>query len=412
MKVAIVDGDLSYPPTSGKRLRTLNLLLPLAKRHQITYIARSQDEAQSQKAASFLAACGIHPILIEEPIHRKQGFGFYGRLAGNLASPLPYSVASHVTPGMHRAVQTFAANNRVDLWQLEWSGYIYTLCGLTSPVVAQAHNIEALIWQRYRDTERRLLKRLYVSDQLRKMLNFERRAFRMVTRVITVSSADATLARDLYGELPIDVVDNGVDVARFSDIHPNHHSRTILFLGALDWRPNLDALEQLLEQIFPSLLRAVPNAKLAVVGRSPPAWLRKRVARSPNTELHADVSDVRPHLQSSAAMAVPLRIGGGSRLKILESLASGLPVVATAIGVEGLHIKPGRDFILADTSEEIVAGLAKCLCNPLWAHAQAERGRKTVASKYDWVKLADQLEGIWQMAANCAGPMTTAIKGV
>jgi hypothetical protein len=80
MKVAIVDGDVSYPSTSGKRLRTLNLLLPLAKRHQLTYIARSQDEAQSQKAASFLAACGMHPILIEEPIHRKQGFGFYARL--------------------------------------------------------------------------------------------------------------------------------------------------------------------------------------------------------------------------------------------------------------------------------------------------------------------------------------------
>jgi glycosyltransferase involved in cell wall biosynthesis len=408
MKVAIVDGDVSYPPTSGKRLRTLNLLLPLAKRHQLTYIARSQDKAQSQKAASFLAACGIHPILIEEPIHRKQGFGFYARLAGNLASPLPYSVASHTTPGMRRAVQTFAVNNRVDLWQLEWSGYIYTLSGLKSPVVVQAHNIEALIWRRYRDTECRFLKRLYVADQLRKFLHFERRVFHTVTRIITVSPADAALARDLYGELPIDVVDNGVDVDLFWEIHPNYHSRTILFLGALDWRPNLDALEQLLEQIFPRLLRAVPDAKLAVVGRSPPAWLRKRVASSPNTELHADVPDVRPYLQSSAAMAVPLRIGGGSRLKILEALASGLPVVATAIGAEGLRIKPGRDFILADTSEEIAAGLARCLRDPVWAHAQAERGRKTVASQYDWVKLAYQLEGIWQRVANCAGPTANA----
>src|SRR5262249_1169209 len=177
-------------------LRTLNLLLPLAKRHHLTYIARTQDKAESQNAASFLAGCGIHPILIEEPIQQKQGFGFYARLAGNLASSLPYSVASHTTPRMRQAVQTFAASNRVDLWQREWLGYFYTLYGLTSPVVLQAHNIESLIWKRYRDTEYRFLKRLYLSDQLRKFLHFEHRVFNAVTRIVTVSSSDAALCRD------------------------------------------------------------------------------------------------------------------------------------------------------------------------------------------------------------------------
>src|SRR4051812_30826093 len=145
MRVVIVDGDISYPPTSGKRLRTLNLMLPLARRHRITYIARGQGDAQqNNRAKAFLSDHGVDAHIIDDPIARKRGLAFYGRLAGNLLSPLPYSVASHKSDKLRQAVAAFAARSGVDLWQLEWSGYLYALPGPTVPTVLQAHNVDTL----------------------------------------------------------------------------------------------------------------------------------------------------------------------------------------------------------------------------------------------------------------------------
>src|SRR5207302_1796497 len=130
MNVVIIDGDVSYPPTSGKRLRTLNLMLGLASRHRITYIARGNGDAEANEQARLhLASKDIDARIIDDPIPRKKGPGFYARLAGNLLAHLPYSVTSHRSDKMRNAVREYAAANRVDLWQLEWSGYLFTLDG-------------------------------------------------------------------------------------------------------------------------------------------------------------------------------------------------------------------------------------------------------------------------------------------
>ena len=275
MNVVIVDGDVSYPPTSGKRLRTLNLMLPLARRHRLTYIARSQgNAAEDQQAVAFLSDHGITPRIIDDPIPRKKGAFFFARLAANLFSRLPYSVSSHVSPRMRQACAEHAANHLVDLWQLEFSGYLYALQGLSARIVVQAHNVDTLIWQRYHEAERHPLKRWYIRQQWRKFETFERQAFRAATRVVAVSPEDAALAREKFGVEHVDVVDNGVDVASFREVQPMGNSRAILYLGALDWRPNLDALRLLLDAIFPEVRRRVPDAQLRIVGRHPPAWLR------------------------------------------------------------------------------------------------------------------------------------------
>jgi glycosyltransferase involved in cell wall biosynthesis len=400
MHVTIIDGDVSYPPNSGKRLRTLRLMLPLALRHRITYIARSESLAKDAAAADFLQSQGITPILVEAPLPVKSGAAFYARLAGNLLSPLPYSVASHTHDAVREAVARHAAAAPVDLWQLEWQGYAYAVEGQTAPVVVQAHNVDALIWRRLAETEPGRVRRAYVSNQQRKIEAFERSALWRATRIVAVSEDDARLAEGLYGPLPIDVVDNGVDAAAYAGVQPTARSRQILFLGALDWRPNLDALELLLDRIFPLLRAIAPDARLAIVGRSPPDWLSRRARGTEGVTLHADVPDVRLYLAQSAAMAVPLRIGGGSRLKILESLAAGLPVVSSTVGAEGLQLMAGEHITIADEPEAMAHALARCLAEPAAALAQAERGRRLVASRYDWEILADRLDSVWQRAVS------------
>lgn len=394
LNVAIVASELPYPPTAGNRIRTLNLALRLASRHRITFIAHRNDEAE--EAMRFLRGYGIETILVDRVIPPKAGPAFYARLAMNLFSRVPYSVASHSSTALREAVRSHAHLHPVDLWQVEAVMLIDALTDLQhAPTAMIAHNVESLIWQRYLENERSAFRRWYIRHQWRKFEDFERRAFAASTRVVAVSEPDAALIRDRFYRGPVDVVDNGIDRHYYEPVRPDPDVRSFLFLGSLDWRPNVDAVGLLLDRIFPAVRAAEPGARLQIVGRRPSPALIARVREIPSVELHADVPDVRPFLARSAAMVVPLRIGGGSRLKILEAAAAELPVVSTRVGAEGLDLVPDEHYIATDEPERMAEALVSCARDPRPARAMAERARAFVLDRYDWDALADRLERVW-----------------
>jgi glycosyltransferase involved in cell wall biosynthesis len=399
-----VDEELPYPPVTGKRLRTFKLLKPLADRHQLTYIChRNADPDEARTAAKVFTDLGIEPIMVDRAVPPKKGVHFYRRLAANLLSPLPYSVASHRSAALHRAISSHHAAQPVDLWHCEWTPYAESLRGLTgTPRLIMAHNVESLIWRRYYETETNRLKRWYIGKQWRKFEGFERRAFAEADRVVAVSAEDAALIEKQFGIPRVDVVDNGVDTDYFRPPPGAREPGRILFMGSLEWRPNLDAVFQLLDHIFPKVVAAVPSARLCVVGRNPPNALQDRVARQANVELHGNVADVRPFMAQSGVMAVPLRIGGGSRLKILEALATAMPVVSTRVGAEGLWLEPGQHLTVVEGIENMADALVHAIRAPALALGMAEHGRRRVFGRYDWSLLADKLEQVW---ITCAQPM-------
>jgi polysaccharide biosynthesis protein PslH len=397
MRVVVVDEEIPFPPNSGKRIRTLNLVVPLAARHRITYLCPPHADAeQNRQGETFFRDHGIEPVFSDRPLPGKTGVALYGRLLWNLLSPLPYCVQVHNGGALQRAIRRYAATHEVDLWHCEWTPYGESLQPIVpGPWIIMAHNVESLIWQRYYEHESNALKRWYIKEQWRKFERFERRMFAAAASTIAVSDDDARLMRERFGAARVDVVDNGADTALFQPDGSVRDPATFLFLGSLDWRPNLDAVEVLLDKVLPAVLAAEPTARLTLVGRRPPSWLVARVRACRGVELHADVPDVRPYLRRCGLMVVPLRIGGGSRLKILEALAAECPVVSTCVGAEGLHLVAGQHFVEADTPEEMAAAVVGHIRRPEPGYEMGRRGRQVVLERYSWPALSERLEAIW-----------------
>lgn len=396
LHVVLVDEELPYPANSGKRIRTLNLALRLAGRHRLTYVChRNADPEEVRRATAYLAGEGIETVVVDRPVPPKSGPRFYARLAANLFSPLPYSVTTHTSAALVEALRRVAATAPVDLWHCEWTPYAAPLRGVPGPRIVIAHNVESVIWRRYEQTEPGLLKRWYIRRQRLKWERFEAQALVQAERVVAVSDLDAKRLRQDFAVRRVDVVENGVDTAYF---HPQGAQRVagrLLFLGSLDWRPNLDAVVQLLDHVLPAARAKEPTAHLCLVGRNPPDWLRRRALQTPGVELHASVPDVRPYLAQCAAMLVPLRVGGGSRLKVLEALAMATPVVSTRIGAEGLHLQAGRDLCVVEDIGAMTEAVLATLRDPQGAQEQVGRGRAVVLRRYDWGPIARRMEKVW-----------------
>lgn len=408
LRVAVLDEELPYPLTTGKRIRTFNLLSRLADRHRVTMLChRNPDAEEAAAGEAAIRKLGIETVIVDRTVPPKSGPTFYARLAGNLLSPLPYSVATHASPTLAEAVRRHAAAQRVDVWHCEWTPYAQVLRDALGPQLdasrwaVMAHNVESVIWRRYTEAEANPVKRWYVRRQWLKFERFETWAYAAASATIAVSRDDADLIRQQFGAPRVDVVDNGVDTRYFRPQRDvDRTPARILFLGSLDWRPNLDGVRLLLDDIFPRVRARCPAATLALVGRRPPEWLRHRAAETPGVELFPDVPDVRPFLASCGLLAVPLRIGGGSRLKILEALASETPVLSTTVGAEGLQLMPGRDLIIADEPADFAEAVLNGIRRPADLQDTAEQGRAVVLARYDWAPLANTLEAVWHDLAN------------
>lgn len=390
MKILVLDEEFPYPLNTGKRIRSFNLITRLADRHQIQYLAYGSDDAEASEA---VRDSGITPVTVDRRPHRKSGSAFYMRLAANLFSALPYIVTSHYSRCFARAMEQVLEDFRPDLILCEWTPYAFfarNVPGIRKVIVA--HNIESRIWQRYLENERNPLKRWYIGQQLTKVEKFERNAFRWVDGATAVSVEEAEAIASVNHRLPVEVIDNGVDPAYFSPAEPNQSSRQLVFTGAMDWRPNQDAAVYFVRRILPLLHERDAGISVTIVGRRPPPHVRE-LGKVEGVTVTGTVDDVRPFISSAAVYICPLRIGGGSRLKILEALAMQRPVVSTTVGAEGLEVSNGKDILIADTPREFAGQVETLLAEPSLGRQLATAGRQLVQRRYRWGIMAEKLEG-------------------
>lgn len=392
MRILWILPYMPWPTTSGGKTRQYQLLRSLAARgHRITLLVQSKtalDEA-SRKA--------LEPLLERLIVVPRRPLKHPLTLLAALFAPWPLLTSIN---GLSRSLQqqfSQLLNEPWDVIQIEHSygfqPYERLLKKHQRPFLLTEHNLESSLGAATYDRFPAWLGLFVRYDQWRGR-RWEQRVFDQATRVLAVTEDDAIAMRALT-QTPVDVVVNGVDTRSFSSVQPDGDSQRVLFVGNYEYAPNIDAVHWALDEIFPHLWQHCPQARFAVAGYALPTDWAQRWP-DPRIEWLGFVPDLSELQGRCALFLAPLRHGGGSKLKVLEALAAGLPLVSTAQGTSGLQLRNRHEYLSGETPVALAQALAELLSSPSLAAQLASNGRHYAHQHHDWQSIAGQLEAVYQ----------------
>ncbi|MBA3356870.1 MAG: glycosyltransferase [Pyrinomonadaceae bacterium] len=405
MRILWLKTELLHPIDKGGKIRTYNMLRELKREHHITYL--TLDDGTSDKNAR-ARADEYCDQLICVPHQQREKFTarFYYEVALNLLSSLPYAIKKYESKKMRSAI---AEQMNFDLPDVLVCDFLTPALNipksLPCPAVLFQHNVEAMIWKRHYEVQTNPAKRAYLYGQWRKMEHFERRTCRRFDCVVAVSYEDREMMKKEYDLKQVYDVPTGVDTEYFRDSgREPRDPHNLVFTGSMDWLPNEDAIRYFTEEILPLVQKAVPDVTLTVVGRNPFPTLMELSKREPSIVVTGRVDDVRPYIERAAVYVVPLRIGGGTRLKIYEAMAMEKAIVSTTIGAEGLPVRGGADLLLADTVEAFAEAVVKILNNEGLARRLGQQAASGVKENFGWRNVAQSFASICERAIEIGEP--------
>ena len=391
MRLLWVKAGGLVPLNVGGKIRSFQLLKALAERHRITlftfYAEHPEDEHQTLEPLFEDVIC--MPLAIPTGRGPRELLAY----AGHLFSPQPFAFSKYCKPSVRRAVRELVDENSFDV----------IVCDFLVPApvipwdaacakVVFTHNVEEAIWRRHLDVARNPLWKLACWREYRTTAAAERRYLRRADHVIAVSDAD----RDSFGAYlersKITVVPTGVDLEYFKPQRVHEKPGRLVFTGAMDWMPNEDAVVHFTESVLPLIRQRVSGAELFVVGRNPTERVRALGDSQPAVTVTGEVDDIRPFVHESPVYVVPLRVGGGTRLKIFEAMAMGKAIVSTTIGAEGLPIESGENAILADDPEEFADSVVSLLEDEELRARLAKTARELVERNYSWAAASQNFD--------------------
>jgi len=383
MRILFLSPRQSLPARSGAKLREYHFLRALARSAEVTYL--------------YFADPGAQPLTVEDlpfcrevaGVPKPAAYGYRKTVMGILgSSPLP--ILNYTSPIMSAALERMLGARDFDIIHLDgihMSHYaLEAWKRKNSPrAIFNWHNIESEAMRRYSVTTTSMARRWYAGYTAGKMERLESDILHRAFGHIVCSEREREQLRRIAPEARIEVIENGVDTAYFAGSQAPSTSRRIVFVGAMDYFPNSDAAGFFANQIWPQVRSRLAGAELTIVGSNPgPAVLA--LGELPGVKVAGMVPDVRPFYRGALAAVVPLRTGGGTRLKILEAMAAGVPVVSTPLGAEGLEVVAGENLLLADSAD--AKGWADRLVSladsPALRQQLIEAGLRLVGSRYDW----------------------------
>lgn len=389
MKILFVSALLPYPPSQGGQVRMYNLLKILATRHDVTLLSFIREEEEKEYRAKFPFCKHVTMVMRGNAWQAK-----YILKAGFSTKPFLY--ATYDNELMKSAIADELAHTPYDLIHLEPSYVWPSLPRTDIPVVVTEHNIESTIYngfvQRYPLV---FLRPLLYLDVL-KLIRWEQIIWKHADHIVTVSDPDAAVVGRFIPSGQVSVVPNGVDTDLFV-YKPKKtlSTKRILFVGFFGWLQNRDALSYLLDVLWPKIHAVHPDATLHVVGRKLTDHLQKKLLETGGSYL-PNVEHIVPQYHNADILLAPIRVGGGTRYKILEAMATGLPVVTTTIGAAGLAVVHKRDLLIGDTPGELTQAVTDVFTQRQLKNTLTQNARKIIEKNYSWDRLAKKLEDVWK----------------
>jgi polysaccharide biosynthesis protein PslH len=389
------------PPRFGAQARVHGLMTQLARRHDLTAVMLVDDEFDSEECRRAMQAYCRKAVLIPQPNARK---GLAKRLLQlqSLASTRSFERQQARVPAMQQILDRVLRAERFDLVNLEFS--FLGDCDLRQAppgerppsLVVDSHNIDYDLARQYAGAGSSLARRLYAAINWRKLRREELRTYREADGVYLCSEVDRRRLLDQVPSVRTAVIPNAADVEYYQPrpTDPPPDGRTVVFFGLLSYVPNVDAVIHFVQDIWPRIAEAHPTARCKIIGGRPPPSLL--ALAGPRLELTGFVSDLRPHLAAATAVVVPLRLGGGTRLKIIEAMAMGKAIVSTTLGAEGIEAVPGRDLLVENDPTAFAEAVNRLLDSPSVAARIGQSARHLAVQRYTWSGAAQELEGFYR----------------
>ena len=372
-----------HPTLGGGLIRTLGILRRLSERHEIHYVAFA-DPTQPEGVArageySFRAYPFPYPV-----VERRSNLA-------SLFSRVPENIPTYQSPQLAQCAANLLKQMRFDRVVVDFL-FMAGPCPHPDRSVLLEHNVETIIWRRRLQHARGLTEKLHLRHQANRMFAYERAACRAAGAVIAVSAHDAGLIRSMFGVERVSDIPTGVDAEYFAPPASRPHLADLVFVGLMDWWANADAVLYFLDRVLPLIRRRRPQTTFAIVGRNPPPRILDRARGDSQVLVTGTVPDVRPYLWGASASVVPMRIGSGTRIKIYEAMAAGVPVVSTTIGAEGLEVNPGQDISIADAPADFAARSVELLEDAERRFRMAAAARQLVTERFSWERVARSVE--------------------
>lgn len=403
-RILFITPQLPYPPHQGTTIRNYGLISALAARgHSLALLSFVEPGQPAPEDTPLAALCA--PLIALPAPQRTQS-----RRLGDLLTGHPDMARRLWTPDFLHALRDLLARETFDVIQfegLEMMAYLHPLWKIlleaapNTLLIYDAHNAEHALQERIARQDLRRPSRwpqgLYSAIQANRLARFESLACLMADHVLACSEADAAKLRRLGQHTPITVIPNAIQVAAYRDAadepvdlpHP-----LLVFTGKMDFRPNVDAVLWFAEEILPPIQAKARGAHFAVVGQKP--HRRLGVLRDrPGVTVTGEVPEIQPYIAAADVYVAPLRMGSGTRLKLLEALAMARPVVSTTLGAEGITAEDGQHLLLADTPEEFAGAVLRLLDDPGLGARLGAAGAALVAAQYDWPAIVPRLEKVY-----------------
>lgn len=394
MNLLWLNAGLLLPLDKGGKLRTWHIMRHLAARHDITFVSFS-DPSQAQSDRDGMREVCTQLETVSRVDAAKGTWRFYADAARYLVDPVPYAVAKYRSAAFRSRVERLLATERFDAVVCDFLPPAVNLPErLPCPSILFTHNVEAEIWRRHAETAPNSIAGRLLHAQWSRMLRFEGDALARFDRVLAVSDADRCTFERLYPQSlrrPTHVVQTGVDTSYFRPSPQVPDRAHLVFTGSMDWLPNEDGMVYFCREILPRIRSAEPGVTLSIIGRSPTPAVR-RLADEHGVVVTGRVDDVRPHIAGGSVYIVPLRIGGGTRLKIFEAMSMAKAVVSTTVGAEGLPVTDGRNILIADDPAAFADAVIRLIRDDRGRRALEEASRRLVVDRYDWSAVAQDFE--------------------